>query len=260
MTRQTLSLTVIALALAMPVLAQQGPDRPNRPGRPGAFGGPGAPGRQGGPGGPFSLLMMPEVQHELKLQDAQLTRIEQLLPARPGAGGSPSDVGVPEGGRRVPGEGWRNGPPAGGREGRAGEGMRQEMDQKLAEILDAGQLSRFKQLELQRAGGRALARKDLADTLELTEDQRREARDVVEGEREAMHTVFTTGPEGDPGAMRSKIRELRKSTDAKLDAILTEAQRKQLQALQGAAFIFPEPRMGPPGGGRGAERRPGGER
>jgi len=261
MTRHTLSLTVLALVLAVPVLAQ-GPDRPGRPTGPGAFGGPGGPGRQGpgGPGGPFSLLSVPEVQKELKLQDTQLTRLQELMPSRRGPGGPPPGAGGPDGQRREPGQGRRSGPPEGGREGRPGDGMRQEMESKLAEILDAGQMDRLKQLQLQRAGGRALLHKELADSLRLTDDQRRQVQDAVEAEREAMRAAFETAPGGDPEATRGKAREVRKETDAKLDAVLTDSQRKQLQTLQGAAFNFPEPRMGPPGGGRGPARRPGGER
>lgn len=252
MTRHALSIAALSLALALPVLAQ-GPDRPGRPGGPGAFGGPrgqGRPGGPGGPGGPLSLLMMPEVQRELKLQDAQLSLLGELRPGRPGQGGPPPGAGGPGGERRGPGEGRRNGPPAGGR---------QEMEQKLAEILDTGQLDRLHQLELQRAGGRALQRKDLADTLQLTDDQRRQVQETVDAEREAMRAAFEASGDGGPGGARGKGREIRKATDAKLDAVLTDAQRQKFQALQGAAFTFPEPRMGPPGGGRGPERRPGGE-
>ena len=43
------------------------------------------------------------------------------------------------------------------------------------------------------------------------------------------------------------MREARTATDAKLNAILTDAQKKQFQAMQGAPFTFPQRRGG---GGR----------
>jgi hypothetical protein len=52
--------------------------------------------------------------------------------------------------------------------------------------------------------------------------------------------------------VRKKFEEARSATDAKLNAILTPAQKTQFQGMQGAPFKFPENGFG------GGRRRRGG--
>jgi hypothetical protein len=55
--------------------------------------------------------------------------------------------------------------------------------------------------------------------------------------------------------LMKKMTDARTATDAKLLAVLTEPQKTQFKAMQGAPFKFPEFRFGGFGGGR----RPGGQ-
>ena len=122
----------------------------------------------------------------------------------------------------------------------------QEGNRRLRGILTDRQTERLDQLILQRAGIRALARPDVQDDMKLSADQRERVRETFENERSSF-----------PGAMgsfrpreqltaeeRNKIREkfseVRRSTDAKLHAILTDGQREHFQRLQGAPFRFPD--------------------
>src|SRR5215207_6938579 len=121
---------------------------------------------------------------------------------------------------------------------------------KVGEILDAKQMARLKQLSLQQQGTRGLGQPEVADQLKLTADQRQKIQAALTEEGTAMRQAF----EGFQGGNNvtdeqrqqafQKMRDLRMATDAKLNAVLTDGQKKQFQTMQGAAFKFPERRRG----------------
>lgn len=254
MKRCALPAAALALCLVVPAFAQ-GPGGPGGPGGRGGRPGFGRPGGPGGQGGPLMLLGMPEVQKELQLREEQIAQLQTLRPAGPGGQGGPGGPG------RRPGGPEGRGPGQGNPEERQRfQAARQEMEKKLAEILDARQLARLKELEIQRAGTRGVLRPEVADALKLTEAQRGQIQETLRAEGEAMRSAFENAqPEGDRQAMREKMQQLRAETDARVLAVLTDAQKQQFKSLQGAAFTFPEPRFGRPGGGFGGGRpgRPG---
>jgi Spy/CpxP family protein refolding chaperone len=231
MTRQTLwavaLATVAVAAVAGSSFAQEG----------------GRGGRRGSRGG-SSLLSMPEVQKELNLQQAQIDLLQALRQNRQG--------GDRESLRSL------------SREERTKRftAMRLEREKKVAEILDAKQVARLKQLELQQAGPRALGQKDVADALKLTPDQRQKVDAAVQAERETMRQAFAgfggrNGGNANGGTQPTpeqrqqafqKMREMRAATATKLNAVLTDGQKKQFQSMQGAPFQFPERRGGRRGG------------
>jgi Spy/CpxP family protein refolding chaperone len=252
-----------ALGLALSLMASAGWAQGQGGGRPGG-GRPGIGGRGGffgGPGGGIAgLLQMPEVQAELKIDDAQKEllqavnqemgqKMRQLFESNRGQGG----------------------------QGGAGRGFSPEMQQKfqalqaeqtkkVSEILDEKQMTRLKQLNVQRAGTRALAQDDVAAQLKLTADQRQKISTIIQGERDSMQSIFQGFRGGDGQRpsdaqreeLRKKMTDMRSATDAKLLAVLTDAQKNQFKAMQGAPFKFPEVRgFGGPGGagGRGQRRR-----
>lgn len=216
--------------------------------------------------GPASLLMMPEVQKELSLNDAQLDIIKTLS--------QESRRGGTTGGNR---ESFRNLSPeerekrfAALREER--EKASKEQEKKIAEVLDAKQLARLKQLQIQQAGTRALERAEVQDELKLSADQKQKIQATVTADREASRQAFG-GFGGNNGqrptdeqrqAAIQKLRDARAATDAKLLAVLTDPQKKQFQQMQGSPFKFPERTFGTRGGngqngGNGQRgRRPGG--
>lgn len=219
------ALSLIA-ATAVPSFAQgQGRGR-------GGFGG-----RGGG-----SLLSIPEVQKELKIEQAQLELLNSLNQQR----GS------------FDREAFRNMTPE--QRSEAFAKMRAEREKKVAEILDAKQVARLKQLELQREGVRALDRDDVANQLKLSADQKQKIDAALAAEREAMRSAFQ-GFRGQDGqrpsaeqiqAARQKMTEMRTATETKINAVLTDAQKSQWKTMQGAPFTFPERQRGP------RRQRPGG--
>ncbi len=218
-------------------------------------------------GGGGMLLRMPTVQTELKLTDAQKTKVDETMARlRDQRRGAFQDL-----------------------RGQGPEAFQKKMaewqaseDKQVAAILDADQQKRYHQLQLQRQGVAAIADKAVADTLKLSEEQRGKVQAVLTEQRQAMRSLFggprgpdgpggpppgagpdggTGGPGGrggfDPEAMRSRMEAQRKQMEEKIMALLTDEQKKQWKEMLGAPFTFPA--FGPGGpGGRGGPGGPGG--
>jgi hypothetical protein len=227
-TRRSLFIAAIVLATAAPAMAQGGGGGR----RGGGFGAPGG-------GGGLFMLMIPEVQKELKLEETQVELLRGLFPPRG------------EGRRGGFGEDFRNLSPEEQQKRIAAfraeqEKQQAEQEKKIAEILDAKQNTRYKQLKIQQAGIRAIGQKDIATSLKLSADQQSKVAAALAAEdtaRREMFAGFRGGGDGqrpDIDAIRQKMTDLRTSTDAKLNAVLTMPQKTSFTAMQGAAFKFPE--------------------
>jgi Spy/CpxP family protein refolding chaperone len=237
----------------------------------GGFGG-GFPGQGGGVAG---LLLMEEVQTELKLTDEQKTKLrDSREELRGGAGGF---------GRRGGGAGQAGGEGAPNfrdmsREERQKfmEDARKRMEEqsKKAEELVKGmltpeQMTRLNELRIQQQGVRAMGRPEVAAALKLTDAQKEAIDDILEAARPQR------GPGGGGGGFgggarpsaedrekaRAEAEERTKKTQADIDAVLTETQKAEWVKLQGTKFTFPErPAFGQGGrGGRGGQGGEGGE-
>lgn len=230
----------------------------------------GRPGMEQGPGrrmGPPPLFLRPDVQKELKLTDEQIEKLKSMMPPPPGArgGGGRGEGGPREGGRQQgsaragggvgPQQGnreieRRGGPPDGGR-----------MDEQLAQVLSDSQLKRLKELRLQEMGAQALGRKELADKVGLSDEDRMRIRGMVEEAMESMPRP-EPGERPDPEAMHRAHEAMRAELNQRILSSLTSGQRAKWEALCGKPFKFdtnwrpPQPPMqdGPPppaGGGFG---------
>jgi Spy/CpxP family protein refolding chaperone len=188
----------------------------------------------GGPGfggGTMFLLGQESIQKELKLSDEQVKKVKEL--AEKQGGGRPDFQGL-------------------SREEimKKMAERRKVQDEAVAKILDAKQLKRVKQLQLQQQGVRALSNAEVAKALKLTDEQKDKIKDIQTKAREAAG-----GPRGDRSPEAQKKREeARKATTEKVMGVLTAEQKTALKELQGEPFKF-EPRTGA-GGGRGRPNRP----
>jgi hypothetical protein len=180
--------------------------------------------RGGGGPGREMLLRMPEVQAELKLTDEQKTKINemqsQLRAGRRGQGGGFRDLSREE------------------REKQLAERRANEQKQ-LQAILNTDQLKRYRQLQLQRQGLLALRDTTVQDELKLTTDQRSKVDGVLTEQTEEMRKIRQSAA-GDRAAARTQTEALRKKTEEKLEALLTDDQKKQWKEMLGAPFKFPE--------------------
>ena len=181
--------------------------------------------------------MRPDVQKELKLSEEQIQRIRPLT--RPRRMEMP---GGPEGpdGRPVPGTRDIEPPPP------------QRMDEQLEDILSDPQMKRLKELRLQHEGATALMRKDVADRVGLSDEDRQRLRGLVEEARERAPRP-QPGEQPDPEAMRRAHEAFRAQLNEKVLASLTDAHRAKWRQLLGQPFKFdenwrpPRPGMDHPG-------------
>jgi len=244
------------------------------PGR-GGFGG-GFPGQGGGIAG---LLLMEEVQTELKLTDEQKTKLRDSRDElRGGLGGGFGRRGQGGGGGGEGGGGAPNFRDMSAEERQKFmEDARKRMEEqsKKAEDLAKGiltpeQMTRLNELRIQQQGVRAMGRPEVAAALKLTDAQKEAIDDILEAARPQR------GPGGGGGGFgggrpsaedrekaRTETEERNKKTQADIDAVLTETQKAEWTKLQGAKFTFPErPAFGAGGrggrGGQGGEGAPGG--
>ena len=181
------------------------------------------------------LIAAPEVQTELALTDAQKQRVGELQgEMQEQMRASFSGVNFQELGSLSEEE----------RDKRfadmrtKSEAAMKQLDEKLNQGLDAKQITRLKQLALQRDVIAALNRPDVTKQLKLSKDQETKLRDIA-------GQGFP--PFGPPDA--------RPQAQADALAVLNETQKKQWTDLTGKSFTFPEPQFGGPGfggpGGRG---------
>ena len=256
------------------VLVMTGTALAQGPGR-GGFGG-GFPGQGGGIAG---LLLMEEVQTELKLTDEQKTKLRDSRDElRGGLGGGFGRRGQGGGGGGEGGGGAPNFRDMSAEERQKFmEDARKRMEEqsKKAEELAKGiltpeQMTRLNELRIQQQGVRAMGRPEVAAALKLTDAQKEAIDDILEAARPQR------GPGGGGGGFgggrpsaedrekaRTETEERNKKTQADIDAVLTETQKAEWTKLQGAKFTFPErPAFGAGGrggrGGQGGEGAPGG--
>ncbi|MHB0960124.1 MAG: hypothetical protein ACYC6N_07520 [Pirellulaceae bacterium] len=174
------------------------------------------------------LLRAEAVQKELNITEEQKAKLEEMRTEGRGQGGA----------------GQRNFQDMTEEERQK---MREEMvartaeqEKKIAEILDAQQVARLKQIRLQASGAMGLMNEDVAKELNITEEQRNKMRDAMRDLRESAQA------DGGPGG----FAEMREKMNAKVMEILTDEQKAQYKEMQGEPFDVAQLRMGGPGGGR----------
>lgn len=198
----------------------------------GGFGGR----RFGGGGGGLQMLNIPEVQKELKMTPEQVGKL------------SAQQDKVRQGMQSLIESG------GGGNPGQMSPEQRQAFMDKVqvlqsaaaAEVLDATQLKRFRELELQQIGGNAIARKDVSDALKLTDDQKKKVAEVLvktDAERRAAREGldFQSMSDTERATLRTKTQAIDKAAGEKMVALLTDEQKTQWKEMQGAPFTFPAP-------------------
>jgi Spy/CpxP family protein refolding chaperone len=204
---------VTTLALTGSAMAQRGPG--------GGFGF--GPGRGGG----ARMLGIPEVQAELKLTDDQKTKVNALMEAmrgQRGQFGQGQDLS-PEERQKLFAQ------------------RRAEENQKVNAILNADQQKRYRQIRLQQQGISAVAEKEVADELKLTADQRSKIQTIQQEQMQSMRSLFQ-GAGGDFQSLRPKMEAMRKETDEKIAALLTDDQKKSWKEMLGAPFTLPSAQLG----------------
>jgi len=178
--------------------------------------------RMGGGMPTIMLLGQKSVQEELKLSDDQVTKVKEAL----------AEFGK-EAKKIQEGEGTRE------EKGKKFGELGKSTNATAAKILEPKQAKRLKQISLQlqtRFAGKAgvLANAETAKALTLTDDQMKELKDIQKEAREEAGKIF--GGEGTREEKGAKLAELRKTTDTKIDKLLTDDQKTKLKAMLGETF------------------------
>jgi Spy/CpxP family protein refolding chaperone len=182
-------------------------------------------------GGP-NMLMFEQVQKELKITDDQKSKIAAAFEAaRPPQGTNFQNLTDEE---------------------RAEMRKKGEAAGKAAiATLTPDQSDRFKQMQLWVQGSRALVdNADLAKELKLTDDQKGAVKTIVdESDKkmgELMRSSFQQGvSDEDRAKAREQMATMRNETDAECMAVLTDAQKAQLDKMKGPKFQLDMSQLGP---------------
>ncbi len=107
----------------------------------------------------------------------------------------------------------------------------------LKEVLQPDQLNRLRQVTLQQEGSFALGQDDVRKELKITQEQLKKFMAITqELQRQVEPLVKEAQSGGNPEEIRPKIEQLRKDHAKKLEAVLTDAQKKQWKELLGPPF------------------------
>ena len=175
-------------------------------------------------GAPF-IVYREKVLDELKVSDEQKEKLMQQLMERIMETG-PFLESLPENGQE--------------REKKLKEHRKNALEKlakQLAEVLEPGQLKRLRQVTLQQEGSFALGQDEVRKELKITQEQMEKFQAVVQELQKSVEPLVKQAQAGGkPEEIRPKIEQLRKEHAKKLEAVLTDAQKKQWKELLGPPF------------------------
>ena len=105
----------------------------------------------------------------------------------------------------------------------------------VKDILKPEQVTRFQQIQLQQGGPGALSRPHVQEKLKLTDDQKSKAREINEELQSSSREAFQSSQGDREGAMK-KVADLRKQANEKVQALLTDDQKKTWKEMTGEPF------------------------
>jgi hypothetical protein len=132
----------------------------------------------------------------------------------------------------------------------------------VGEVLKPEQLTRLKQIELQRASFAAFSRADVQEALKLTTEQKEKVKTISDEANKDIQALRGAGGQGRGqggaggaggrgqgrggfGANNEKVTAIRKETNEKLVALMTDDQKKTWKGMTGDAFEVPLTRPAP---------------
>jgi hypothetical protein len=236
------AVTVLVASTAL-VFAQGGGGGQGRGGR-GGFGG-----QRGGMfgTGPMQLAGRADVQRDIKATDDQKTKIaelqqkqrEEMMAMFQGGGGGGAGGGGGRGGFQLSPE-----------QQAAIQKLNEKYKGELGKVLDAGQMKRLDEIQVQLAGGRAIFLPAVQKALGLSEDTVKKANDLQQKQQEANRSIMEKVMNQE--ISREEAQAAREKNNAALDAelakLLTSEQAAKLKEMQGAPFKA-DPPQGRGGGG-----------
>ena len=127
------------------------------------------------------------------------------------------------------------------------QAFRQKAQKKLAavlkEALKEDQSKRLRQLELQQEGALALwhGAPEIGKELKITDEQRKQFMAIVQELQKKVGPLIKEAQSGgNPEEIRPKVMKIRKEQEGKIEALLTDAQKKQWKEMLGKPFALDE--------------------
>jgi hypothetical protein len=114
--------------------------------------------------------------------------------------------------------------------------VQEKLTTVLKETLKEDQSKRLRQLELQREGALALWHGDvqIGKDLKITDEQRKQFMAVVQDMQKKIEPLIKEAQSGgNPQEIRPKVMKIRKEHEGKIEALLTDAQKKQWKEMLG---------------------------
>ena len=175
--------------------------------------------------GPQFVVFRDKVQEELKLSEDQKQKLETRLQET-----------IQETMRffeEIPEE----------ERGKKAPGYREKAQKKLAsflkETLKEDQLKRLREIGYQQEGLLAVGQPEVAKELKISDEQKKKLMSIhqeLQKKAEAFMKEVQSG--GSPDEIMPKMMKLRKEQEGKIDAILTDAQKKRWKEMLGKPFNF----------------------
>jgi hypothetical protein len=168
-----------------------------------------------GRGNAAFLLAQESVQKELKLSEEQVQKVQDLAAKMRE---SFKEAFALEGDERT----------------KKLQELAKENEKSVADILNAEQAKRLKQIVYQQQGASAFSDAEVAKALALTDDQREEVKKINDDTAAQTRELFSGGGLDEEG--RKKLQELRTAASDKIMKLLTDEQRTKWKDLQGEPF------------------------
>jgi hypothetical protein len=113
----------------------------------------------------------------------------------------------------------------------------EKLAKHVKEVLQPGQLKRLRQVTLQQEGGFALGQDEIQKELKISQEQLKKFVAIGQELQEQVEPLVKKAQSGgNAEEIRAKIEQLRKDHAKKLEAVLTDGQKKQWKELLGQPF------------------------
>ena len=193
--------------------------------------GQGRGGFGGGMGGPVNLLGNPSVQKELKIDDAQKEKVTALVTeTREKMTDLRDKLTDLQGQERFT------------KQQELSKPINEAALKSAASFLKPEQIKRLHEIEIQQRGATALSDPVIAKKLGVTDEQTTKVKSILADQQSEMQEIRQSAGQDFQAAM-PKIQALRKETNTKVMALMTEDQKKTWKEMTGEPFeVVQQPR------------------
>jgi len=184
-----------------------------------------------GGGGPVGLLGNPSVQKELKLDDAQKEKAGALATStREKMMGLRDQLTDLQGPERL------------AKQQELAKPINEEAMKTAHAFLKPEQVKRLHEISLQQRGANALSDPEIAKKLKITDEQAGKVKTILADSQSEMRELFQSAGDDRQAAM-AKVATLRKETNTKVMALMSDDQKKTWKEMTGEPFeVVQQPR------------------